>query len=276
MQPNIDTYFPSTVATDPLFEFDQRYITFEGPVYIAGLEGRLSQSREEFYRIYPYVNSIVDTQLTGDGVTLAFAGTLSQIPILQNQVTFTVKDATGNGLVLTDNVVNGLPAFPTGLLSSPDGVSNGTINYLTGAFTLNWGTAPGNQESICAETYPYQTGRPNMVLYYDNQFQVRPIPDKSYMVTLNAYIRPTELLAANESPELEQWWQYIAYGASKKIFEDRMDLDSVQLIMPEFRKQENLVLRRTIVQRANERVATIYVSQVQPTGAGFNPYGNPF
>jgi len=55
-----------------------------------------------------------------------------------------------------------------------------------------------------------------------------------------------------------------------------MDLESVNLLIPEFKKQQNLVLRRTIVQQANERVATIYVNQVQPTGSGFNPYGNPF
>ena len=55
-----------------------------------------------------------------------------------------------------------------------------------------------------------------------------------------------------------QWWQYIAYGASKKIFEDRMDNDSVDLIMPEFKTQERLVLRTTLTQQANERTVTIY------------------
>ena len=273
---NVAQYPPSTVVTNPLYQFDQRYITFEGPVYIAGFEGRLSQSREEFYNVYPFVNSIANTQLVGDGVTLAFAGTLTNAPVLQEHVLFTAKDAVGNSLVLSDETIPGVPAFPTGLLTSPDGISNGTINYLTGAFTLNWATAPGNNENIVSETYPYQPSRPDMVLYYDNTFFVRPVPDKAYPIQLDAYIRPTELLASNESPQLEQWWQYIAYGAAKKIFEDRMDLESVQLIMPEYKKQEALVLRRTVVQQANERVATIYVNQVQPTGSGFNPYGNPF
>jgi len=54
-------------------------------------------------------------------------------------------------------------------------------------------------------------------------------------------------------PEISEWWQYIAYGAAKKVFEDRMDLESVQLIEPEFREQETLVLRRTIVQQSNKR-----------------------
>ncbi len=274
-QPNIDTYPPNTtVPTDPLFQFDQRYITFEGPVYIAGFEAQLSQSREEFFRIYPFVNSVVDTQLRGDGVTLVFAGTLGQIPMLQGQVVFTVLGANNVGLILTDGTTV-LPSSPVGLLTSPDGLNFGTINYLTGAFTLTFATAPALNEPIFAETVPYVAARPNMLLYFHNTFFVRPVPDKAYKIIINAYIRPSELLAGNQSPELQQWWQYIAYGASKKIFEDRMDVDSVALIMPEYNKQERLVSRRTIVQQANERVATIYVNQTQ-SGSGFSPYGNPF
>lgn len=265
-QPNIDTYTSSNVPTNPLYQFEQRYLTFEGPVYIAGFEARLSQSREEFYRIFPFVNSIVNTQIIGDGVTVGFTGTLSQIPVLPNQVVFTVKDATNQGLVLSDD--------GNGILTSPDGISTGTVNYLTGAFTLNWGTPPAQDAPIYSETYPYTPSRPTLVLYYDNSFTVRPVPDKAYKIIMDAYIRPTELLNSGASPQLEEWWQYIAYGAAKKIFEDRMDLDSVQLIMPEYKKQEALVLRRTLVQQANERVATIYTDQAQGSGYYNSFFGN--
>lgn len=271
VQPNIDTYPPSSVATNPLFQFDQRYITFEGPIYIAGLEGQLSQSRAEFYRIYPFVNSVVDTQLRGDGVTLIFTGTLTQLPILQGQVVFTVIGANNVGLILSDGTTV-VPSFPVGLLTSPDGLNFGTINYLTGAFTLTFGTAPSAGQPIFAETYPYVAARPTTVLYYDDTFVVRPIPDKAYKIILDAYIRPTELLAAGTSPQLQQWWQYIAYGAAKKIFEERTDMQSVEMITPEFNKQERLVLRRTIVQQANERTSTIYVSQVQSNYSSGNQF----
>ena len=70
-------------------------------------------------------------------------------------------------------------------------------------------------------------------------------------------------------PELSEYWQYIAYGAAKKIFEDRMDQESVQLIMPEFKEQETLIQRRTIDQQSNERSATIYTENVGPTPGGF-------
>ncbi len=73
------------------------------------------------------------------------------------------------------------------------------------------------------------------------------------------------------SPQLNEWWQYIAYGAAKKIFEDRMDTDSVQQIMAEYKKQEALCLRRTLVQYSNERTATIYTENV--AGNGSNGFG---
>jgi len=85
--------------------------------------------------------------------------------------------------------------------------------------------------------------------------------------------RPSELLASNQMPELAEWWQYIAYGAAKKIFEDRMDLESVQLIIPEFKKQEDLILRRTIKQYSNERSSTIYTDQTEALVSGWGRGG---
>ena len=87
------------------------------------------------------------------------------------------------------------------------------------------------------------------------------------------------LLTSGQSPQLEEWWQYIAYGSAKKIFEDRLDMESVQMIVPEYRKQETLCLRRTIVQYTNERTATIYTEQAGggSDGSGFWGWsGGPF
>jgi hypothetical protein len=84
---------------------------------------------------------------------------------------------------------------------------------------------------------------------------------------MEAYVQPTELLSSNQTPELREWWQYIAYGTAKKVFEDRMDIDSVQLIMPEFKTQERLCLRRTLVQQTSQRSQTIYTDQTSVLGA---------
>jgi hypothetical protein len=83
--------------------------------------------------------------------------------------------------------------------------------------------------------------------------------------------QPTELLAANTSPDIEQWWQYIAYGAAKKILEDRMDMETVAKIAPEFKMQERLALRRTLVQNKSQRTPTIYTEQAS-LGADFDNF----
>ena len=113
---------------------------------------------------------------------------------------------------------------------------------------------------------------PQALLFYDNTITVRPIPDQPYEVNLEAYIRPTELLNSTDQPQIAQWWQYIAYGTAKKIFEDRMDLESVQLIMPEFMNQQSLVIRKTILLNTNDRVSTIYADSIGNNN-GYNGNG---
>jgi len=110
-------------------------------------------------------------------------------------------------------------------------------------------------------------------LFYGNQITMRPVPDQSYRVNFEVYMRPTYLMETNQFPQLNEWWQYIAYGAAKKVFEDKLDMDSVNLIMPEFKVQETLVLRRTLVQLNNQRAATIYTEQSGIGGSGWG-WGN--
>ena len=141
-------------------------------------------------------------------------------------------------------------------------------------YNVIFAAPPAVGAAINAQTYPYVAARPTGVLYYNYQFTVRPVPDQVYPVSLEVYKRPTELLVAGTSPFLEQWWQYIAYGASKKVFEDRMDPESIQVIMPEFKRQEILVLRSTIAQQSNERTATIFTEQAGIMFGGFGTGNN--
>jgi hypothetical protein len=245
-EPNIETYETNAVVGDPLENFKNVYTAVHNPIYVAGYEARLSQSEAEFYGLYPFTNTIT-TETTGDGITVFFTGTLSAVPVVRNRVVFNSIDLNGDNLVANDD---GSGTF--------DGDAAGTIDYETGAWTLTWALAPGANENINSLTVPYVPARPDTVLFFDNKFVVRPIPDQSYPVQVEVDVRPTEVILAGEYPDLEQWWQYIAYGAIKKVFEDRSDMDSVQEIMPELKRQEALVNRRTIVNLAKERSSTIY------------------
>lgn len=273
---NTDLSYPNS----PLYNFQNNFVSVHEPLYIAGYQSLYSQSRTQFFGIYPLVNSILSISQTGDGSTTVFSGTLGQVPVLQNQVLFSSVDSNNNGLALVDvPVVNAITGFPTsnGNLyvpgtqpTTPPTTVNpaNTINYVTGAYTLTFATAPASGQTINSQTVPYQPAIPQAMLFFENQFTLRPVPDQPYTINFEVFVRPSALLNSTSTPQLNQWWQYFAYGAAKKIFEDRADLDSVQLIMPEYKKQEALVLRATLVQRSNERVATIYTEQ---TGFG---YGN--
>ena len=242
--PDVDVYDSSNTDYDP-----NVYTSIHPPVYVSGYQCLYSQSREQFYRIYPKINFSQDIA-QGDGITVSFSNTLSNVPILKSNLTLGSVDISGNRLLLIDDGLGNLT-----------GDGTGTVNYITGAISLSFNTAPAIGIDITAQSIPYVSSRPDTVLFFDNKFTLRPVPNAVYKVNMEVYKRPTELISSGQTPELEQWWQYIAYGAAKKIFEDRGDLDSVQLIMPEFMNQQRLVLRRTISQQTSQRTSTIYTNQ---------------
>lgn len=303
----------STNPNNPLYNFQNLYISMSGPVYIAGYQSFFSQSREQFFGVYPLTNSIASINQQGNGVTTTFSGVINsqqsivppgvtqQVCLLKDNVLFSSVDLNGNGLSMVDvpvldasslnptiygnlYIAGQQPATPPIVSApySPMGPCNADstncidpfnyINYTTGEFTVTFPYAPRAGWPINSQTIPQIVSLPQAILYYDDVFTVRPVPDQPYAINFEAYIRPTYLMSTDSQPALNEWWQYISYGAAKKIFEDRMDIDSVTLILPEYRKQENLCLRRTIVQYTNERTATIYNEQTGQ-GSGFNGWG---
>lgn len=291
-QPGVDVYdtkVSPTPATDPLFNFKNKYVAIHPPVFLAGIQGFFTQQRDVFYGYYPQTNSILDTQLRGNGSVGPFSSIVinnqigtSQLPfILQNSVNFNCVDANNNSMILVDTPINneiGNLRAPGVALTTPfDTIidPNNNINYITGQYTIMFPNLTANNATIWFEGILYQPGKPVAMLFYDEKFTIRPVPDKTYAIQLEVDIRPTELLAADQIPDLEQWWQYVSYGASKKIFEDRMDMESVQMLMPEFKQQERFVLRATLTQQANDRTTTIY-TQGKEFGMGWFGSGWPY
>lgn len=300
----IDTY--STVNapnTSPLYQFKDLYISVHDPVYVAGFRALFTQSREQFYNIYPFINSEQLLATGGTNPVTNFTGTIpgGGVPFLQSSqlltqpslpnppttgvfsqsnVLFNSIDVNNNTLSMIDYPIS----VSIGNLRAPNSMPTSTtvqdpnnfVNYITGQYSVTFPTAPGNGENVNVQIIPYVPQRPMAVLYFNDAFVVRPVPDQSYQINMEVYARPTQLLQAGDVPYLQQWWQYIAYGAAKKVLEDRMDMDTVALITPEFKKQEALVLRTTIVQNTNERTATIYTEQTSLFGGpwGWNQNNN--
>ncbi len=215
----------------------------------------------------------------GNNSSGPFVGTIipprTGVPfILQESVNFNCLDTNGTSMIMVDipisNTIGNLTQANVPLVPPYDTIQNPAnfINYVSGQFTITFPSITQTMATIWFEGILYQPGKPLCMLYYDDKFTIRPVPDKTYTVQLEVDVRPTELINSTDVPYLEQWWQYIAYGAAKKIFEDRMDYDSINMMMPSLKEQERLVLRRTIVQQTEQRTSTIYTEQ---TSGGFGP-----
>jgi len=282
-EPYIDVYETSTNVNSPLFNFKNLYLTVHPPIYIAGFQAWFCESRNEFFGTYPLTNSIASIGTAGDGVTTAFSGVVNsqqanvsgisgqQVVLLRNNVLFDSVDSNNNGLAMIDFPISAsignLYVPGTAPTSTTIQDPNNFINYVTGQFVVTFSAAPGSGNAINSQTIPMQPALPQAMLFYDGKFTLRPVPDQPYKVNMEVYVRPTELLASNQEPKLQEWWQYIAAGASKKIFEDRMDMESLQMLMPFYKEQELLVLRRTVVQQTSQRTSTIYTDQLNASGA---------
>jgi len=192
------------------------------------------------------------TELNGNSYTVtAVAG--DQVTINVNTTTFNAY--TGNGEISR---------------------LAGTINYTTGALVMDWGNNVDSATDIICQYIPYVASRPRDLLFFHNEIILRPIPDKPYRVEIVAYQVPTELLAVNQLPELAQWWQLLALGASIKIFEDSGELEQYQQYRPLLEEQLMLANRRTVKQNSQRQISTPFkqTNQTAQYGLFYDNYGS--
>lgn len=144
----------------------------------------------------------------------------------------------------------------------------GTVNYVTTSITVNFPVAPaaGSQISVWAATYV--PGRPFNLLFWNNEITLRPVPDQVYLVECEVYQTPSQFMLTTDHPILNQWAQYIAYGAAMEILRERQDFDGVDSLMEGFKRQEALVLERQAVEEIGKPNITLFNSTV----GGYN-YG---
>lgn len=250
------------VSDEPIADV---FINLSPPAYVAGYQSFWSQDREQFFRTYPALAEITTT-VEGDGTPGPYSVTFANTPILQFNVTVGAIDDTG----ATVNCIDSPSSRTTGswLIINSNTTQVGSVDYINGVCTITFSNNIPSGNTVTFTAVPYAASRPQALLYYDDVITLRPVPDAEYLVKINAFKRPTAMIASGESPELKQWWQYLAFGAAKKIFEDSQDPEGIEGITKGYREQENLVLRRTIVQQTNKRTATIYTEMTA------FPYGN--
>lgn len=269
------------------------------PVYFEGVQGTFFKDRMQFYNMFPRWPTQF-TPASGDGVTALTTFTIPG-PFLRNEVVLggvasgvTIHisdDGEGNLILNTANPVVTVPPYTDvytalnapvpALVGKPiPGMHNqntlnpgdqletvvGTVNYVTGVFTFTSSIILDSGTVMNAWVSQYSPGRPYTLLFWNNYFQVRPVPNNVYKVEVETYLTPVEFMNSTDSPILNQWVDYIAIGAAIKVLEDRNDTQGIQNLSVIFDRQESLVLERQAVEEINQRNSTIYSASTPQPG----------
>jgi hypothetical protein len=224
--PNIDTYsFPGAFLTD------------QPMAYADGFPLIFYQDRDIFFQDWPQQYAS-DSVGTGNGVITTFAGSTQNFPVIQG--TYLITDGTQVAFDKSDGI----------LYQTVTGVDTpvGTINYVTGVFSVTFLSAPASGATIYDKYQGYQPARPQGVLFYNNVFTFRPIPDQVYQITMQGYINQIQLISGADAPLQSEWGQLMGYGAAIQIFSRRGDLGQVNTYYPLLKRYENIALARYVQQ----------------------------
>ncbi len=299
----------TTQANVPVYDLPTNtYLTTMPPVFIAGYQCFMTQSRQNFFRNNSELQFLQQSIYTGNGGAGPYTGQfLTNLPVIQGfkpNPPGAYSSSIGNdiaaqfliwnvivsaeGAILPGNNSGVAPTFTLvddgqGNLFDPSDTSTnpalarGTINYITGALNINGtgfigGIPAGNPINV--QYTPYVASRPQSVMFYQDQIYLYPIPDQAYTVSFEAYKYPTALANSTSDAQLREWWQTLAMGAALKIFEDNADFESIAKYRPVLDEYLRKILRRSIVQQTSERAATIY--EEQNNTPGNFPFGNLF
>lgn len=182
-------------------------------------------------------------------------------------VFITTQDANNNTIVATDSgqflSATGVSGnmqlgMLTGDVTPGWNTSTNVVNYTTGTVEVTFDSAIPDGTPINIQSYFYQQGIPRAVLFYNNTITIRPPPDVSYLVELQAYLTPAAFLSTSQAIQFAYMSEYIARGAARKILADTGDIEQFQFYEPLFREQEILVWKRSQRIFTSTRTGTIF------------------
>lgn len=223
--PNIDQYTPPA-----------NFQTLNPSIYMDGFPGDWYLSPDIFFQDYPIeTNKLVVAQ--GNGVLSTFVFSTSAFPVLPNS--FYITD--GVQIVQDDGSGNLI------------GNGTGTINYITGAGTVNFTNPPANGANIETSSQTYMANRPQGLLYYDNVFTLRPVPDDVYLIKMEGINIPTALANPTDAPFRPDLGPLIAYGTSLEIFADFNQMDQYQDTLVQYNRYKDISMQDTYEEYMYER-----------------------
>jgi hypothetical protein len=161
------------------------------------------------------------------------------------------------------------------------GDGGGTVDYETGEIFVVFNNPVPEGEFIQTQYNPAKLAIPLGIMWYQNQFTLRPVPDKGYTVELTAYRQPSQALLGSTDPdapnlagmpEQNEWWECLAFGAAKKVYEDRLDPDGVALMGNGLQERYAIAEVRTYAQIGKAQISTMFSDQLQQS-YGSNAFG---
>lgn len=268
------------------------------PVYVEGVQGTFFKDRNEFYNMWPRWPTKFNS-IQGDGVTATFTFTIPG-PFLANNVVIGGTATGGNAIAVSDDgignlqlkVPNPVVSVPVQTLNPPvpgmynrntanpgltTSINIGTVNYVTGVFAITFPV--GYIPAVPTQQYPdvniwvsqYSPGRPYSVLFWNNYFEIRPVPKLIHKIEVETYLTPVQFMLSTDSPILNQWATYLSYGTAIEILRRRQDMAGVANLMEGFKRQEALVLERQGTEEIGQRNSNIF-SGAQPNQGWNNGY----
>jgi hypothetical protein len=301
-----NNYTFNTIQGVDTYPFDsEQYSTVDMPCYCMKREIKLFQDPWSFYAAN-FNWQQQDTITTGNGGMGPYAGNTTAFPliasannnpIVETELTPTTVFPSGYPVTFQNpatpsriqNILITANTATSTLNVTDDGGGNligdctgGTINYQTGAIAnLNFTQIVPAGNIIQIQYNPQVLSIPLAILFYQNQFTLRPVPDQGYTVELVAYRLPSQALLGSSDPdapnyggvpELLEWWECIAAGAAKKIYEDRLDSEGVMFMDKMIKERYAIADTRTYAQIGKQRINTLFADQLEynyGSGAGF-------
>lgn len=289
----------ATIAPYPVYQ------NFLPSAYVNGIEMPLMNDRESFFRVWPnYLQAMNPVALGNGGVTYTFQlpyqpalrghiDPLGEIAHYNNSsyvpdtvdstvmpssifaaVYINAIDINGNPLNVQDSGFFFASDANQGLLTGDCTTSwavgaTNCVNYLTGQVNVTFTRSVADQSNIVAKCYFFQPGMPRSLLYYNNVLTLRPPPNSSYLIELDAYLSPAAFFNSGNALPFAYMAEYIARGAARKMLSDTGDVEQFAFYEPLFREQEQLVWKRSQRINTSTRTNTIFSSL-----SGQSPFSN--
>ncbi len=256
------------------------------PIYFEGIVGAFTKDRQQFNAVWPRF-PYQSQPISGDGMNQGPFNFTTPGPFLSREVVLGGVDINNNPISVNDDgygnlylqtpnpvisipantpASNGIPGMKNQNTGNP-GLNNlsyvGSVNYVTGAFSVDFTSVnitPIAGQNMTLWVSQYQTGRPYSMLFWNNEFTIRPVPKLIHKVEVETYLTPVAFLQTSDSPILNQWSQCLAYGAAMEILRDRQDMEGVENLREGFMRQEALVLERQAVEELFQPNLTIFNS----------------